>query len=140
MSSRPRRFTSSRSITSQKRRPVADGEYVEEEKTNLAIGKNWFYQQSPSSQVYYMKIAVGFIAGIVGILYDIPIFAGNWFIFPLICLAGVYVATRSYLGITKDDIDDFKLLAWHGTISLFISFIISSALIHMIINPPQFIP
>lgn len=138
MSTRPKRFTSSRSMSPQKRKALATGEVQEEEEnTPLSFGKNWFLQQTPMSQIYYAKIAIGFALGIVGLLYQNPIIAGNWFIFPLIGLAGCYVLARSYLGITKDDVDDLRLLAWHGTISLFIAFIASSVLVDMIFFPPN---
>lgn len=136
MSSRPRRFTSSRSMSPQKRKALAGGEDVEAENDSpIGTGLNWFMQQTPASQVFYAKIVVGVVLGFVGIFYGIPIIAGNWFIFPLIGIAGVYVLARQYLDISKDDINDMMLLAWHGTISLFIGFICSSALVYMILNP-----
>lgn len=135
MSSRPRRYTSSRSMSAQKRKALAGGEDVETESTPIGTGVNWFMQQTPASQVFYAKIIVGVVLGIVGIFYGIPIVAGNWFIFPLIGIAGVYVLARQYLDISKDDINDLMLLAWHGTVSLFIGFICSSALVYMILFP-----
>jgi hypothetical protein len=47
------------------------------------------------------------------------------------------IIARKFLNITKDDLDDLRLITWSGTISLFIAFIVSSILIHTIISPPQ---
>ena len=115
-------------------------EEVEENTTPTGFGVNWYMQQSPGSQIYYAKITVGLVLGIVGIFYNIPIVAGNWFLFPLIALAGIYVFARQYLNISKDDINDYLILLWHGTISLFIAYIASSSLVYMILYPPNFIP
>ena len=129
MSQRPRRHTSSRSMVSQKRKPVATAEYSEDEKTTIALGKNWFFQQSPMSQVYYLKVVIGIGLGFfVGAFYNIGIIAGNWFIFPLIGLGSVILIARNYLKISKDDLDDLRLITWSGTISMIIAFIGASAL------------
>lgn len=141
MSSRPRsrRHTSSRSISAQKRRSEVSGESIEEESRPIAVGKNWFYQQSPMSQVFYIKVVVGLLFGcIIGILYTNPIIAGNWFIFPFIALGSVYVFVRYYMKISKDDLDDLRLLTWSGTISLFIAFICASVLIFNVVYPPHY--
>lgn len=133
-SKRSRRYTSSRSGVGQRRRPVATGDYSEEENTTVALGKNWFFQQSPMSQVYYVKVIASIVFGtIVGIFYNFNIIADNWFIFPFIALAAVIAFTRYVLKITKDDLDDLRLIAWSGTISLFIGFIATSALIYNIV-------
>ena len=77
MSSRPKRFTSSRSMSPQKRKALAGAEEIEENDSPVGFGVNWFMQQSPASQVYYAKIIVGVVLGIVGIFYEFPIIAGN---------------------------------------------------------------
>jgi F0F1-type ATP synthase assembly protein I len=138
MSQRPqRRHTSSRSQPTQKRRQ-SSSESELEDKITLEMGKNWYFQQTPMSQVYYLKVVMGLVVGfIIGIFYDIQIIANNWFIFPLICLMSIMIIARKFLNITKDDLDDLRLITWSGTISLFIAFIVSSILIHTIISPPQ---
>ena len=139
MSSRTRRHTSSRSISAQKRRPEASGECFEEENSTISVGKNWFFQQSPMSQVYYIKIVVGIVFGLImGLLYKNPIIAGNWYIFPFIALGSVYVFTRYYMKISKDDLDDLRLITWTGTVSMFIAFIVASVLIFNIIHIPAY--
>lgn len=133
MSQRSRR-TSGRSGVSQRRRPIPTGESLDEEKTTVALGKNWFFQQSPMSQVYYVKVIASIVFGIfVGIFYNINIIATNWFIFPVIALFAVAVFARYVLKISKDDLDDLRLYAWSGTISLFIGFIATSALVYNIV-------
>ena len=139
MSSRQRRHTSSRSISAQKRRSESSSESFEEDIKPIAVGKNWFFQQSPMSQVYYIKVAVGLLFGlIIGILYDNPIIAGNWYIFPFIALGSVYVFTRYYMKISKDDLDDLRLITWTGTVSMFIAFIVASVLIFNIVHIPTY--
>lgn len=139
MSQRSRRHTSSRSISAQKRKPIAAGEEYGEEKSNISVRKNWFFQQSPMSQVYYLKIAIGLIFGsILGLFYSNPIIAGNWFIFPLIALGTAIVITRYVLNITKDDLDDLRLITWTGTISMIVAFICASVLVFNIIFPPHY--
>ena len=139
MSSRQRRHTSSRSISAQKRRSESSAESFEEDIKPIAVGKNWFFQQSPMSQVYYIKVAVGLLFGlIIGILYDNPIIAGNWYIFPFIALGSVYVFTRYYMKISKDDLDDLRLITWTGTVSMFIAFIVASVLIFNIVHIPTY--
>ena len=136
MSQRSKRFTSSRSGVSQRRRPVATGEYSDDDKTAVTIGKNWFFQQSPMSQVYYIKVVVGIALGLfVGGFYKNTFIAGNWWIFPIIGVGSVIAIVRYVLKITKDDLDDLRLIAWSGTISLFIGFIATSALMYNIIYP-----
>lgn len=139
MSQRPRRYTSSRSMGSQKRKSTSEEE-VEDEHSPFSLSKNWFFQQTPNSQVYYIKVIVGLITGLVGIFYGFQIVAGNWFIFPTIALGAVYVFVRFYLKYDQDTVKDLPLVFWHGTISLYIGFICTSALFYMIINPPHFTP
>ena len=139
MSQRPRRFTSSRSMSPQKRRQ-ASGEDSGESRSSTNMGKNWYFQQTPGSQVYYLKVVVGIVLGFIGILYNNHFVAGNWFIFPTIAVAGIYFFARNYLKIDKETIKDPALILWHGTISLYIGFIVSSALIWMILFPTHFVP
>ena len=139
-SKRPRRHTSSRSLSSQKRRAVISGEEEEDERSTLNAGRNWFFQQSPMAQIYYLKVAIGLIVGsVVGVFYTNHYVAGNWFIFPLISLGIVIVIVRNYLKISKDDVDDFRLIAWHGTVSLIIGFIVASVMTDMILYTPHIV-
>ena len=139
-SQRPRRHTSSRSLSSQKRRAVSSGEVEEDETSTLNAGRNWFFQQSPMAQIYYLKVAVGLIVGlVVGVFYGNQYVAGNWFIFPLISLGVVIVIVRNYLKITKDEVDDLRLIAWHGTISLIIAFIVGSVMTDMLLYTPHIV-
>lgn len=135
---RNKRRTSSRVQTGHKRKIAVkdyeDGEY------KRPVDSNWFFQQSPVSQVYYLKVSFGVITGaIIGLLYGIQTVANNWFIFPLIGIAAIGIATRKFLDIDKDTINDLKLYAWTGTISLIIAFIVTSTLISMFISPPSFV-
>ncbi len=140
MSQRSRRYTSSRSGVSQRRKAVATGDYSDDDKTAVSLGKNWFFQQSPMSQVYYIKVVIGLALGIlIGPLYGFGslghLIAGNWFIFPIIGVGAVVAITRFVLKISKDDLDDLRLIAWSGTISLFIGFVAASALMFNVVFP-----
>ena len=131
---RTKRRTSSRITTGKKRRKVSITE-VEEERP--IIGKNWYFQQTPNAQVYYAKIAFGIISGmIVGLFYVVEIVAQNWFLFPLGGIIVIGLVARRFLNIDKETINDLKLYAWTGTISLIVAFIVTSALVYMIFNPP----
>lgn len=131
---RRQRRTSSR-VTGKKRK-IQGSESDEILPASLTFGKDWFYQQSPNAQVYYLKVAFGVISGgIIGLFYVLDFIAKNWFLFPLLGVIGIGLLVRRFLDIDKDLISDFKLYAWNGTISLFIGFICSSALIYMIFNP-----
>lgn len=134
---RPRRFTSSRSIGPQKRK-VSTGEDSDDGKGVTNIGKNWFFQQTPNSQVYYLKVAVSLVLGLVGLFYGNHLIASNWFIFPTLALIGIYIFVRYYLKYDKETIKDAPLILWHGTISLYIGFIASSVLVWMVAFPPTF--
>lgn len=139
MSQRSRRHTSSRSISTQKRKSASYSDDSIEEKSTIAVGRNWFFQQSPMSQVYYLKITIGLVfGGLLGLFYSNPVIAGNWFIFPLVALGAAIVITRYVLNISKDDLDDLRLITWTGTISMIIAFMVASVLIWNIVVPTHY--
>ena len=115
---RRKRRTSSR-ITTGKTRKISIVE--SEDEVRQPLGDNWYYQnkigqyyfsQSPNTQVYFAKVAFGVISGfIIGFFYFIDVVAKNWFLIPIMGVLFIGVMARRFLHIDKETItDDKKLL------------------------------
>lgn len=121
-----------------RRVPVKPREEESETKTEVIRGKGllgWYESLPANTQIYYLKLIMGIILGIpMGFLYDNGIIAGNWFIVPIL---GVLFATLivRYLLKIDETAASWPRVLLSGTITLFVAFILISALVWMLYSP-----
>ncbi|MFW9928351.1 MAG: hypothetical protein ACFFD1_03080 [Candidatus Thorarchaeota archaeon] len=117
-----------------RRAPVRAREEIVEEQERPAAKTilEKFDRLSPNSKIYYLKLIASFIIGIpAGALYTIQDIANNWFLIPIIALIVVVLFVRFGLKMDESQVSWARLIL-SGTITLFISFIVVSAVIWMI--------
>ncbi|OLS25457.1 MAG: hypothetical protein HeimC3_14440 [Candidatus Heimdallarchaeota archaeon LC_3] len=126
-----------------RRAPVRPREELIEERENIKpttfIQK--FQNLSPNTQIYYVKITTGLLLGsISSALYMIPEIASNWFFLPIIGLIIDVLIVRGPLKIDETSASWVRLIL-SGTITLFVSFIVASSLLWMLLfaNIPQYL-
>lgn len=128
---------------SPRRAPVRPREELLEERENIkpTTFLEKFQNLSPNTQVYYVKILTGLILGTISsVLYTIPEIASNWFFIPIIGLLIDVLIVRSSLKLDETSVSWVRLIL-SGTITLFVSFVVASSLLWMILfaNIPQYL-
>ena len=126
-----------------RRAPVRPREELIEERENIKPTTllEKFQNLSPNTQIYYVKILTGLILGSVSsALYTIPEIASNWFFIPIIGLVIDVLIVRVPLKIDETSASWVRLIL-SGTITLFVSFIVASSLLWMILfaDIPQYL-
>lgn len=127
---------SARRTSARGQRTVKRGDEPVVEKAPEKPEGNWFQRQTANNKVYYTKLTYGVLVGVlVGLLYEVDLIRGNWFLFPIIGVLVVPLVARYVYQIQEDELNNLKLFLWAGTISMFISFIFTSSLMWMVLFP-----
>ena len=134
---RPRRRVTAR------RAPVRPREQkiAEQEVFKPSTLKEKFLNLPANSQIFYTKVATAVLFGIPSaFLYNISVIANNWFLIPLLALVIDIAFIRYVLKIDEHKASWLRVI-FSGTITLFISFIVTSGLIWSLFffNPHQYL-